>query len=56
MPKPIFWENKRNTISLSSAEFAQTDVKVNMNIVKPASCKTFIVEKNLIQRLGNPLK
>ena len=32
MSKPIFWENKENIINLSSAEFAQRVVKVNIYV------------------------
>ena len=28
MPNPVFWENKKNAINLSSAEIAQRVVKV----------------------------
>ena len=36
MPNPVFWENKKNIISLSSAGFAHSMVKVNyvINSVK----------------------
>ena len=30
MSNPVFWKNKRNAIDLSSAEFAQRMVKVEM--------------------------
>ena len=30
MPKSIFWENKKNIVSLSSAEFAQRVVMVKI--------------------------
>ena len=31
--KPIFWKNKKNIISLSSAEFAQRVVKVKNEVM-----------------------
>ena len=33
LSKPVFWENKKNAIIESSAEFAQRVVKINISSI-----------------------
>ena len=48
MSKPIFWESRKNMMKLSSAEFAQRDVKVKETdkALRVYECYLWILHKN----------
>ena len=52
--KPIFWKDKKNIISLSSAEFAERVVKVNFLLLTLKVLITTAADNVLVFMCGTP--